>query len=94
VKLTRTWSIVLLPLSFATVMAFQNCAPVGSSGVIETASTNKSNDATGNGGTPNPTEPNPEPQPLSLSLSLSLSRTLARRFQMILQAVMKLIIQC
>jgi hypothetical protein len=63
VKLTRTWSIVLLPLSFATVMAFQNCAPVGSSGVIETASTNKSNDATGNGGTPNPTEPNPEPQP-------------------------------
>jgi hypothetical protein len=92
VKLTRTWSIVLLPLSFATVMAFQNCAPVGSSGVIETASTNKSNDATGNGGTPNPTEPNPEPA--SLSLSLSLSRTLARRFQMILQAVMKLIIQC
>jgi hypothetical protein len=93
VKLTRTWSIVLLPLSFATVMAFQNCAPVGSSGVIETASTNKSNDATGNGGTPNPTEPNPE-RSLSLSLSLSLSRTLARRFQMILQAVMKLIIQC
>jgi hypothetical protein len=93
VKLTRTWSIVLLPLSFATVMAFQNCAPVGSSGVIETASTNKSNDATGNGGTPNPTEPNPEPQP-EPEPEPEPSRTLARRFQMILQAVMKLIIQC
>jgi hypothetical protein len=92
VKLTRTWSIVLLPLSFATVMAFQNCAPVGSSGVIETASTNKSNDATGNGGTPNPTEPNPEPQPEPEPEPEP--ETLARRFQMILQAVMKLIIQC